>query len=722
MPAKGHATRHDNEDILAPLSPQHSDPDSRGHSTERQCTTEDTISPLPDNHNVSFESVAQEKVFYRGVPRVASSGNAGTLAGEAPQLIEMQARDSSTTTASNSGRSVVLPPLSIDTRKTRSESSAAAGRSRSPLSASEHAQSNSTKSVLPKTSPPSSLASRRTRQRGFSLRRSLLARNAQGQSEHAYPTLSTAPSPLGPRRLSQATVDTGFSKRGNPSVSVSPAGHGEPVALPTSSIKGTSTASSLPRYETWARSRAGHARLGKRIKALYENFRRLLLRIHEIPPSKNGRHILVDLARRKDLVDERTGREYVDNTICSSRYTLWNFLPRQLFAQFSKLANFYFLSVSILQMIPGLSTTGNYTTIVPLTFFVAISMAKEGYDDLRRYKLDKADNTKEAYIARSVPHDEASLATPRRSVDWVKTKWKDVRVGDVVRLQRDEASPADLALLHVQGPNGIAYFETMALDGETNLKSKRAPPPLAKDCKSADELTACNARLVVEDPNLDLYNFDGKVTAGDETFPLTNNDIVYRGSVLRNTPESIGMVVYSGEECKIRMNATKNPRIKAPALQSTVNKVVVVIVIFVTALAMFNTVAYQIWIKTTEKPAWYLTDARVAFFPILSSFIILFNTMVPLSLYVSLEIVKAFQVLLMNDLEMYDEDSNTPMEARTNTINEELGQVKYCTPFAEFDIALANSLQLHLLRQDRHIDEQYNAVSQAEHSRHSLVA
>ena len=136
------------------------------------------------------------------------------------------------------------------------------------------------------------------------------------------------------------------------------------------------------------------------------------------------------------------------------------------------------------------------------------------------------------------------------------------------------------------------------------------------------------------------------------------------------------MVVYSGEECKIRMNATKNPRIKAPALQTIVNRVVVIIVTFVIALAIFNTVAYQIWVKTTERRAWYLTNARVAFFPILTSFIILFNTMVPLSLYVSLEIVKAFQMLLMKDIEMYDEDSNTPIECRTNTINEELGQIK----------------------------------------------
>ena len=101
------------------------------------------------------------------------------------------------------------------------------------------------------------------------------------------------------------------------------------------------------------------------------------------------------------------------------------------------------------------------------------------------------------------------------------------------------------------------------------------------------------------------------------------------------------------------------------------------LVVFVIVLAIFNTVAYQIWQETTEEKAWYLTNAGVAFFPILVSFIIIFNTMIPLSLYVSLEIVKLFQMLLMNDVDMYDEASNTPMEARTSTINEDLGQVKY---------------------------------------------
>lgn len=311
-------------------------------------------------------------------------------------------------------------------------------------------------------------------------------------------------------------------------------------------------------------------------------------------------------------------------------------------------------------------------------------MGKEGYDDLRRYRLDKAENNREA----SVLHAYSSLTTSEGQLEegnartdgpvhWAKTKWQDIQVGDIVRLERDESAPADLVLLNSKGPNGIAFIETMALDGETNLKSKQATANLAKQCDTSEGIVACNAHFVVEDPNLDLYNFEGKVTSEARTAPLSNSEIIYRGSVLRNTPEAIGMVIYSGEECKIRMNSNKNPRIKAPALQAIVNKVVIVIVIFVIILAIFNTVAYQIWRSGTESDSWYLENARVAFFPVLTSFIIMFNTMIPLSLYVSMEIVKVWQMILLNDMDMYDEATDTPFEARTSTINEELGQISY---------------------------------------------
>lgn len=431
-----------------------------------------------------------------------------------------------------------------------------------------------------------------------------------------------------------------------------------------------------PGYEVWfnkQRQREPIAKLERQFHAI----KRRIRKAQEIPPSKDGRHIDLDCTRRVNTLDERTNRDYVSNLITSSRYTRWNFLPKQLVFQFGKIANFYFLTISILQMIPGLSTTGNYTTIVPLLIFISISMGKEGYDDLRRHRLDKTDNNNttnvlshDTVVQRSgIEHGDESV--------YKTTIWQDVKVGDVIRLKRDDAVPADIVLLHAQGENGVAYIETMALDGETNLKAKQASPELAKQCATFAGMVGSNAHFVVEDPNIDLYNFDGRVTVNGETMPLTTNEIVYRGSVLRNTPEALGMVINTGEECKIRMNANKNPRIKSPSLQQVANRVVLIVVVFVLGLAITMTVAYQVWYKDVERHSWYLARARVAAGPILTSFIIMFNTMIPLSLYVSLEIIKLGQLYLMGDVDMYDPVTDTPMESRTTTINEELGQVSY---------------------------------------------
>lgn len=575
-----------------------------------------------------------------------------------------------------------VPDLSVDTLRANREAGAGTQiHKRSPLGGSSPTSPIMSPSGA---SPLSSTISPRTRDRGFSLRRSLFARNISGQPQASGSTIELRPAVRFSTKHESLKASSGpqFNKKLGTTITI--ASVSDEVKPSPRSGKETRTSSFLPHYETWVKDRAAQSNILTRLKQSYQKVCKFMLRIHDISPSKDGRHIQLDASRKESLIDERTGRIYVNNIIRSSRYTLWNFLPRQLLAQFSKLANFYFLCVSILQMIPGLSTTGSYTTIVPLTFFVTLSIVKEGYDDCRRYRLDRAENNRLASVLHAykpmVPSSDRTnepLASASAPKNWADKKWKDVRVGDIVKLTRNEAAPADLVILHAKGVNGIAYIETMALDGETNLKSKQASPHLAKNCGSVDEIAESNAHLVVEDPNLDLYNFEGKCTVADETLPLTNHEIIYRGSIVRNTPELYGMVIYTGEECKIRMNATKNPRIKAPTLQAVVNKVVIIIVLFVLVLAIFNTIAYQIWYQAKEKKSWYLHEARVAFFPILTSFIILFNTMIPLSLYVSLEIVKLFQMVLMNDIDMYDEDSNTPMEARTSTINEELGQVKY---------------------------------------------
>lgn len=448
--------------------------------------------------------------------------------------------------------------------------------------------------------------------------------------------------------------------------------------------KSTFSSSALPNYQTWLQSRPQKSRVMHSIKEFTQNLKRIISRVQEIPPSKDGRHIIVDASRKKSLIDERTGKPYAENWIRSTRYTAYSFVPKQLLAQFSKLANFYFLCVAILQMIPGLSTTGNYTTIIPLMFFVTISMLKEGYDDLRRYRLDKEENGKEttvlhAYTASTEQLNDQSwdAVISLGPLHWATVKWSNIRVGDIIKLKRDDPIPADIVLLHAENENDVAYIETMALDGETNLKSKVTTVTLAEACCTEGKLAECRAEFVIEDPNLNLYAFEGRVTVNNVTSPLTNAEIIYRGSILRNTPAAIGMVIYSGEECKIRMNANKNPRTKAPNLQFVLNRIVMIVVAFVIALALFNTIAYQFWREHAEKKLWYLGQASVAFQEIMFGFFIMFSTMIPLSLYVSMEIIKLVQMFLLNDIDMYDEKSNTPLEARTSTINEELGQVTH---------------------------------------------
>ncbi|KAK8154437.1 hypothetical protein BKA80DRAFT_313523 [Phyllosticta citrichinensis] len=667
------ATEHSSTAPLQELAPNA----SQRQSTDRPGVQRNASSQRPHAQRVRFSA---------DLDRRAAQHHGGKDSTTSVHSQSGQAEDDHTT---NHARAA--PNLTVDTTSANLASSP-------PVSSPEAVTSPSASSLWTARTTLSPI-SPGTRARGYSLRSSLFRRNYESSNAPSVssPTggvielQDAAGSSTGIQ--SPESSETEKKSRDSASVFVEPVAEAssQRESLVTknsekqSSLRGISA---LPHYESWVAARGKQRTFVKHIENQFERARKIILRIQETPPSKDGRHIDLDASRKQSLTDERTGKPYVPNTIRSSRYNAWNFLPRQLFAQFSKLANFYFLCVSILQMIPGLSTTGTYTTIVPLLFFVSISIAKEGYDDLRRYRLDKAENNRDALVL----HAYQPTVTTENGEEEVKdesasrvlgpihsatTKWKDLKVGNVVKLKRNDTAPSDLVLLHSTGPNGIAYVETMALDGETNLKSKQTTPLIAKGCHSDEDIAACRAHFVVEDPNLDLYNFEGRVTYNEETAPLTNAEIIYRGSILRNTEEALGMVIYTGEDCKIRMNANKNPRIKAPALQAFVNKIVIIIVIFVIALAIFNTVAYQIWSANTEAEAWYLTDAGVAFFPILASFIIMFNTMIPLSLYVSLEIVKAFQMWLLNDIDMYHEESNTPFEPRTSTINEELGQVSY---------------------------------------------
>jgi magnesium-transporting ATPase (P-type) len=156
---------------------------------------------------------------------------------------------------------------------------------------------------------------------------------------------------------------------------------------------------------------------------------------------------------------------FKDNTVRTAKYTALNFLPKQLFIQFSKLANMFFLFVSALQLIPGLSSTGTTTTLAPLMLFVTLAIIREGYDDRKRHLRDRVENSN--VIQRLIVS-----GNPENPHRWEVTTWEQLHVGDKILVIKNEYLPADLLLISSSGEEGECYVETSSLDGETNLKCK----------------------------------------------------------------------------------------------------------------------------------------------------------------------------------------------------------------------------------------------------------
>ncbi|KAL0934002.1 P-type ATPase [Colletotrichum truncatum] len=414
---------------------------------------------------------------------------------------------------------------------------------------------------------------------------------------------------------------------------------------------------------------------------LWSNFSSFLRR-SPLPPSPNGRHIPIRLGGHELLRDERRGRPYISNAIKTSKYNVFDFLPRQLLYQFSRLANFYMLVISILQMIPGFSTTGKFTTIIPLIIFLSILIVKEGYYDWKRHRQDVKENNRLATALRSAAPEVARSLTPEAQHDaasyqWTQTTWKDLKVGDIVLLARDDDLPADVVLLHADGQDGLAYVDTMALDGETSLKAKQRPANLS-NCGTIEQIAFCNTELQTEDPNADLYRFDGKLTTMGNTIPLTVNEVIYRGSTIRNTSQIIAIVINTGEECKIRKNANRDTKPKQPALEGLTNLIVLFLMTYVLVSSAIPAIAYTFWKNSEERFAWYLSGVSIPFADIFVGFIIMFNNVIPLSLYVGLEGIKLGQMhLISNDLEMYHRETDTPADVNTTNNLDDLGQVSY---------------------------------------------
>uniref|UniRef100_A0A8C6US57 P-type ATPase N-terminal domain-containing protein n=1 Tax=Neogobius melanostomus TaxID=47308 RepID=A0A8C6US57_9GOBI len=341
--------------------------------------------------------------------------------------------------------------------------------------------------------------------------------------------------------------------------------------------------------------------------------------------------------------------KYADNSIKTSKYNFITFLPLNLFEQLQRLANVYFCFLMVLQLIPAVSSLSWFTTAVPLTLVLGITAVKDASDDINRHKSDRQVNNRKT----------------------------DPYLLLVFYFQ------ADLLLLSSSEPLNLVYVETAELDGETNLKVRQALTVTGELGDSIEALASFNGEVRCEPPNNRLDKFKGTLIYREQSYSLDNDKMLLRGCTLRNTEWCFGLVIFGGADTKLMQNSGKSI-FKRTSVDHLMNILVLCIFGFLACMCTVMAIGNAIW-ESREGYSFQVflpyeagINAQLSSFLSFWSYVIVLNTVVPISLYVSVEIIRLGNSFFIDwDRKMYYPKSDTPAQARTTTLNEELGQIKY---------------------------------------------
>ncbi|ODV86406.1 hypothetical protein CANARDRAFT_196601 [[Candida] arabinofermentans NRRL YB-2248] len=493
------------------------------------------------------------------------------------------------------------------------------------------------------------------------------------------------------------------------------------------------------------------------------------------------RRIFVNLDLPQDMIDPKSGlpsTNYPRNKIRTTKYTPVTFLPKNIFFQFTNIANSYFLLIIILGAFQIFGVQSPGMQAVPLIVIVVLTAIKDGFEDYRRAVSDLELNNSRIHILtgldnpnvikdhvgpwrrfkkactrgmratvralspkkknqssndadnlelervdtlissidtehparlsmstnRSRPHAKLSPfhpgtvcnpnIKPDMALKFTNKYWKDISVGDIIRVRNNEEIPADAVILASSDPEGACYVETKNLDGETNLKNK-VSIHCGQGLKHANDFERVQMAIETEAPNLNLYKFRGVIKyrgfesendiEGKEMMePATYENILLRGTTLRNTKWVLCAVVATGNDTKIMLNSgvtpTKKSRISKDLNLSVIfNFFILFILCFVSGL--INGLYYRKddtsrrFFEYKPYAGWNAApNGVVAFFVAL----ILYQTLVPISLYISIEIIKTVQAyFIYADVGMYYKKLDFPCTPKSWNISDDLGQIEY---------------------------------------------
>ncbi|KAL5208973.1 hypothetical protein ABZP36_004596 [Zizania latifolia] len=385
----------------------------------------------------------------------------------------------------------------------------------------------------------------------------------------------------------------------------------------------------------------------------FESFRRAGSRPGAVARLPSRRSASERAGSQRDLRDEDARFVYIndaartnappakfpDNAVRTTKYSILTFIPRNLYEQFHRVAYVYFLILAALNQVPQLGVFSPVASVLPLAFVLGVTAVKDAYEDWRRHRSDENENNRTASVFVN------GVFQPKR--------WKEIQVGELVRVVANETLPCDMVLVATSDPTGVAYVQTINLDGESNLKTRYAK----------------------------------KETMSTPTEALAG---------LKNTAWAIGVAVYTGRDTKVMLNSSGAPS-KRSRLETHMNRETIVLAVVLVLLCSLVSLLAGIWLHNhddelgvipffrkkdfsdpnkVENYNWYGTGAQVVFTFMMA--VIQFQVMIPIALFISMELVRVGQAYFMvQDKHLFDDKRQAKFQCRALNINEDLGQIKY---------------------------------------------
>ena len=382
--------------------------------------------------------------------------------------------------------------------------------------------------------------------------------------------------------------------------------------------------------------------------------------------SKKGISLLTNIKENltgepKKFIDETTERKITftgkfepqinaPNIIRNQKYTIISLIPVVLFNQFRFFSNLFFLLIAISQAVPQLRVGFLFTYVSPLAIVLGITICKEGYDDYKRYLRDKELNET---LFNKVTYNGLE-----------KIKACDIKMGDIITLNKNERVPADMVFLHTTDKSKTIFLRTDQLDGETDWKLRK-PIATTQELTDVRKLVNDDYYLIVDPPTKFIYEFKGVfvMQIGSNTLNVKKEGLSLENTLWANTviasSNATGIVIYSGRETRAQKNNSE-PQPKFGSIDMEINAISKALFIFMFACAV-AIVAMSGFPGTLE----------VNIINIFR-FLLLLSSIIPISLRVNLDFAKIVYSVKINN------DENIPGTiARNSQIPEELGRIQY---------------------------------------------